>query len=250
MFCDEQLQLSQAAAFANGIKPGVILTAGRLPGVGSVPGQRPVLTPEQRKQLITAIKNAYQGVIKNGDPIIVDGLIEAIEKFSNTPDEMDYLNSGTQLKSRIMQAFGVNPLIVGEIAGANRAQAFVAESNFCANVINPILILLGEVLTAWVGPRFASPGEKLTVWFDPARAKDDEISLRAWSLAAQRGFVTANEFRRNVLNIGDIEGGDVLPAPAPASPQAKRLKTPIVLDPTLSPYSLKSLRNGSLNGRH
>jgi phage portal protein BeeE len=250
VYADEHIQLAQDAAFANGINPGVILTAGRLPGVGGGPGLRPILTPEQRKQLIVAIQNAYRGVLKNGEAMIVDGLIESITKFTNTPLEMDFLNSGKQTKSRIFQAFGVNPLIVGEIEGANRAQAVVAEESFCNNVVNPILTLLGQVLTAWVAPRLSRPGEKLTVWFDPCKARDDETTFKQWSLAATRGFVTPNEYRKYVLNLPAIDGGDTLPQAAPAMPAmgAKRLKLPAAFDPTLNPYSLKSLR-ARVNGQ-
>jgi phage portal protein BeeE len=51
---------------------------------------------------------------------------------------VDFLESGQSTKSRIFQSFGVNPIIVGEIAGANRAYAAVAEAVFCSNVINPL----------------------------------------------------------------------------------------------------------------
>ena len=58
------------------------------------------------------------------------GPLRTFEPSRNKPTEMDFLDSGNgHQESRIFQAFGVNPIIVGEIQGANRAQAAVAEAS-------------------------------------------------------------------------------------------------------------------------
>lgn len=204
---DESLQEAQYRAFQNGINPGVVLTAGRLPdGPNGVRGARPVLEPEQRSQLINAIRQAYQGAQKHGEPIILDGLIDDVKPFTRTPQEMAFLESGRSTKSRIFQAFGVNPLIVGEIEGANRAQAVVAEDSFCTNAVNPLLELMGQVMTAWLSPAFGA--EKLVVWIEPCRANDPEQTLKEWELGLRFGAVTQNEYRTHVLNLPEADGLD------------------------------------------
>ena len=113
---DDQLQLSQARAFQNGIFPGMVIKVGRPFGGDS--GERLTLTKAMRQQLIEGILAWNGGPKFAGAPLIVDGLIEEATPATTAPREMDFLDSGSQLKSRIMQAFGVNPLIVGEIQGA------------------------------------------------------------------------------------------------------------------------------------
>jgi len=234
---DEQIQTSQHRAFINGLHPGMAIKVGRLPGMQpGMPGDRPVLEPEQRAELIDMVRKLYGGVMRREDPIIIDGLIEGIERLTNLPSEMDYLDSGKQTKARIMQAFGVNPIIVGETEGANRAQAWVAEKSFCDNTCNPIVELLSQVLTAWVGHHFASDGEKLVVWVSPCRADDPELKLQEWKDARQGGIVTQNEYRTNVLNLPAVEGGDVF-RDALGNPIESRSADPIL--------QLGASRNGS-----
>jgi phage portal protein BeeE len=205
---DESIQEAQYRAFQNGINPGVVLTAGRLPDMANGrPGARPVLEPEQRTQLINAIRQAYQGAHRHGEPIILDGLIEDVKPFTRTPQEMAFLDSGKSTKCRIFQAFGVNPLIVGEIEGANRAQAVVAEDSFCTNAVNPLMELMSQVMTAWLSLAFRS--EKLVVWVEPCRANDPEQTLKEWELGLKFGAVTQNEYRSHVLNLPEVTGLDL-----------------------------------------
>ncbi|MBL8826577.1 MAG: phage portal protein [Planctomycetaceae bacterium] len=205
---DEAIQEAQRRAFQNGVFPKMVITAGRLPGMNGGEGQRPILEEGQRKQIIAAIKTLYQGVAKYDEPIILDGLIESVNKISNTPAEMDFLASGKQTKSRIMQAFGVNPMVTGEIEGANRAQAVVAEENFCSNAINPLLEMMSQVMTAWVGSAYASDREKLVVWIECCKPHDAEQSLKEWEVGLKLGAATPNEYRVTVLNLPAIAGLD------------------------------------------
>lgn len=205
---DEEIQNSQYRAFVNGIHPGLMIRVGRLPGMSG--DQRPVLEPDQREQIIDAVLKLYGGSSNRQNPLIVDGLIEGVDKLTNSPVEMDFLDSGAQTKARILQAFGVNPVVAGEIENVNRASAAAASQNFCEQTINPLCELLSQSLTRFVAGRFAQPGEKLIAWVDCCRANDPEIRLREWSTARGFGDVTPNEFRAAVLNLPAIPGGDEL----------------------------------------
>jgi phage portal protein BeeE len=203
---DEEIQAAQFRAFQNGINPGLMIRVGKLPGMTGGDGQRPVLTDSQRNEITQAVLKQYGGTANRQNPLIVDGLIEGVEKLTTSPQEMDFLNSGNQTKSRILQAFGINPIVVGEIEGANRASAVVAEQNFC-ETIHPICELMSQQLTRWARGWYF---DKLVVWIDPCKVHDPEQKLNEWKTARANGDVTANEFRRNVLNLEDVSGGDVL----------------------------------------
>ncbi|MBS0208728.1 MAG: phage portal protein [Planctomycetes bacterium] len=215
---DEELQNSQYRAFRNGIFPQFAITVGSVTDAISGKGVRPVLEPEQRQQVTEAIKSYYQGAMNYGWPLLLDGMIEKIEPLTTAPREMDFLDSGKQTKSRIMQAFGVNPLIVGEIEGANRAQAVVAEQIFCSSTINPLLELMGQTLTGFVGHKFAAPGEKLVAWLEPCRADDPEERRADWEVALKYGAATLNEYRVQVLNLAADNRFDVALSPVTMQP--------------------------------
>ncbi len=150
------------------------------------------------------------GVQNSGVPLILDSLIEDVKPLSTSPKEMDWLESGKQLKTRIMSAFGVHESMVGGSESVNRAQAVVAEESFCQNVINPLCELMSQVLTAWIVPAF---GEKdLIVYIEPTRAHDSEMTMSWYKNGLAGGAVTVNEFRRG-MDLPEIEGGDTLRVP-------------------------------------
>lgn len=202
---DKAIQGSQVAAFERGMFPGMAIIAGNTDGGNGGP---PMLEKHQRQQIVNAIKTYHSGWWNAGEPLILDALIRDVKPLTNKPAEMDWLNSGKLTKSRIFQAFGVNPIVVGEIENANRAQAAVAESSFCANTLNPKISLLSQALTEWVGPAFAQPGEALAVWIEPAVANDDELTAKEWEAALRTGVVTRNEYRRERLGLPPLTGVD------------------------------------------
>lgn len=219
---DEQIQAAQYRAFKNGIYPGVMLRVGRLPGMQpGMPGDRPVLSDEQRIEMIDLVQSLYGGVLNYNDPIILDGMIEGLEKFTHGPAEMDFQQSGETVKSRIFQAFGVNPIIVGEHANVGYAQGAVADSLFLENVINPLAGLIGQVMTAWIGRYFSVPGEELVLWLEEAKAQDRQQASREWKIGIDGTCVTKDEVRGHLLRLPplkDKKEGESFAGKPPAPP--------------------------------
>ena len=127
------------------------------------------------------------------EPLVLDGMIESVQKFSNTAEEMEFLKSGVTTKARIMQTFGVNPIVVGEVAGANRASAAAADAHFCQTCVNPKITLLSQCLTEWLGPMF---GDGLKSLIEPAVSDDSDTKLQWATLLAMNGAISAPELRR------------------------------------------------------
>ena len=220
---DESIQESQWRAFQNSMRPGLALIAGRLPDSPTgQKGERPIFEPHQRRELIEAIRQIHQGVVNIGEPLILDGLIEDVKPIFKGIGEMDFLDSSKLTKSRILQGFGVSPILLGEVEGANRASATVADEIFVANKVNPLCELLSQAMTEWLGPIFSSGNEKLAIWIEPAVARDAEQELQRWETAAKFGFVSQNEFRRYLLNLPDVEGGEKFMTPAMMLPRDVR----------------------------
>jgi len=211
---DQQIQIAQSAAIRNGIYPSVILTAGKLPGANGQPGERPTFTPQQREDLVTAIRQRFAGVTSMGEPLILDSLIERIDRLNQSAVELDFSNSSKIIKGRVLEAYGVSEVLMGCVSNANRATSVTADEIFVFNKINPLLELLSGVFTQRMAPLFASGRRRLQVWIEPARPHDAELFQKEWDSASRLGFVTKNEYRINVLNIPAVPGGDTYLEPA------------------------------------
>jgi len=151
---DDKLQQAQLAQYQRGFKPGVIIKAAEMQLPSGQKGPRPVLTPEQRSQLITMIKQAYAGVERFEEPAIIDGLIEDIYPFTSAVKEMDYVGSSELTKGRVMMGFGVNGISIGQVESANRASSYTADYNLCANVLHPLCKMMSQVMTKRMAWRF------------------------------------------------------------------------------------------------
>jgi len=190
---DEAMTSSQISMFRRGIHPSHAILVGKQPVEGVPGGMRPRLSDAQSRQIIGAILKRYAGVHRHGEPVILDGMIEDVKTLSHSPAEMDWLNSGKVTKARIMQGFGTNPIIAGEVEGANRASATAADKHFVDFTVNPKIELLSQCLTEWLGSMF---DDDLIIWIEPAVANDAEMELSRMTLAANSGVVGYNELRR------------------------------------------------------
>jgi phage portal protein BeeE len=216
---DNSIQKSQSDMFKRGIFPAVALRVGQMKDAEGKPGGMPRLGGAQRRQLIAAVRELWGGAVDRREPAIIDGLISGIDKLQTMPAEMDWLQSGEATKKRIFQAFQVNPIIVGEVTGANRAQAAVAEQHFLSAVINPLADRVTVVLNEFVAPMFGTQGDKqkatakdnaaakskLYLWLEEGQPLDDELKLRKFQAGRQNGDVTGNEFRTEVLGLPPLE---------------------------------------------
>jgi phage portal protein BeeE len=211
---DESMTASQASMFRRGIHPSHAIILGKQPHPEMPGGLRQHLTAAQHRQIIEAVRKRYADVTRHGEPLILDGLIEDVKRLSNTMAEMDYLQSGKVTKERIMQGFGVNPIIAGQVEGANRASSLAAEDHFCAYTVNPKIELLSQCLTEWLSPMF---GGDLVVWIEPCVA-DDADAKRQWAtLLAQHSALTGDELR--ALSPFELEDGK-FPDPISSGPAA------------------------------
>lgn len=192
---DESIQEAQRRAFSNGIHPGLAVVIGREPEIAGVSGQRPVLTKEQRSTIMAAFKQAYRGVAAYDEPVILDGLIEDVHRITQSPREMDFMTSGKETKSRLTQGWGINPIVMGEIEGANRASSISATENFADVVVNPRICLFSEILTGWLAPLYAKKDERLVAYLEEFRPYDPDMEREDEKLLLSNNAMSRNELR-------------------------------------------------------
>ena len=156
-------------------------------------GIRPRLSGPQERQLVNAVLKRYRGLTSAGEPIILDGMIEEVKRLSLNPSEMDWLSSEKSTRARITQGFGTNPIILGELEGANRASATAADKHFTDWTINPKIELLSQVLTEWLGRMWGD--ENLVIWIEKCIPNDSEMQYKWAELLCRHGVILAQELR-------------------------------------------------------
>jgi hypothetical protein len=135
------------------------------------------------------------GVANYGNPAIIDGMIEKIERLSATQNEIGWEKSEKTVRTRILSAFGVHPFILGEEMAGSYAQAYIVQELFNKRV-NVFLSMLSTLMTNFV-PKLIEGGEKekLVIWYEQAKATDPSMEKSLWEGARGREDVSQNEFR-------------------------------------------------------
>lgn len=215
---EDQILNCQYEGLNNGIHPSVVLKAGRLPNMppSNGNGELPILTPDQRKQLITAVALATAGPLNHREPFIVDGLIEDVIPYSFSQAEMDFPSSTKITQDRIMAGFGTNPYVTGQIENANRATATVAENSANSLQINPVINLISRAASRRIAPLFDGEISKVKIWIEEAKSTDPDLLLSRVALApeiipkgAMRKYMMTGE-----LVIPELDDDEELIAPA------------------------------------
>ena len=190
---DENIQTSQERHFENGVFPSVIVSIGKSP-LDGMPGagMRQRLSGAQRRMINSSILKTWKGIHNSGQPIIVDGLIDDVRRFSSTQNEMGWDKSEDKIVTRILSAFAVHRFILGDVVPVGGyAQAAVIWGIFCDRV-NMFLDMAGGIFT-----KFANTGEseKFIVWLEKCEPTDANIQSKNMLEGRKNGDVTRNEYR-------------------------------------------------------
>jgi len=187
---DDHIQSSQEQFFENGIFPSAAIIVGKQPhphnqGGG---GTRPILSARQKRQIYSAISKSWTSSSRYGLPVILDGLIEKIERFSATQNEMGWEKSEDKIKRRILSAFGLHSFILGENMPGSYAQAYIIDDRTCRKV-NVYLHMLGQIVS-----NLAGNGEREVFWH-PCTPDDPSTERQYWQMGLQFNMVEDSEFR-------------------------------------------------------
>ena len=189
---DDNIWSSREMFFHNGIFPGCIVTVGQNPHPDAGNTGRPMLSSTQRRQVHAAIKKVMGGVANYGNPAIVDGLIESIERLSMTSNEMGWEKSAAETKAAILSAFCVHPYILGEHMPGSMAQAKVIKELFYERV-NIFLRMLGSSVTAYL--EGMGGDEVVVIEWKPKEFVDEEAQWKRLQDARRNDDVGQNEIR-------------------------------------------------------
>jgi phage portal protein BeeE len=213
---DEAIAEAQRQSFQRGIFPGLAVVMGRLPdAMGNAgAGERPLLTNDQRQQITIGIKQMFQGVYNYDEPLILDQLIQDIKRITQSPREMDFMQSGLATKEKITQAFGTNPIVMGQVENASRNSAATAQQIFYDLAVNPKIALMSEFLSMWFSPEFSTPDEELLLYIEEARSSDPDSDREDYRLLKDHFAIDRNEMRAGLRGLPPIDSGEMIAVPA------------------------------------
>ncbi len=137
----------------------------------------------------------WSGVRNYGHPVILDGMVEKIDRFSAIQNEMGWEKSEDRVRDRILSALKVPPYIIGAQMPGSYAAANVTEKVFFDQV-NVFLDLLGNVLTNFIGGMEGN--EDLLIWWEKCASVNPIVEEKKWSEARKVGDVTRNENRARI----------------------------------------------------
>ena len=193
---NDNIWQSRLQFFKNGIFPGAVVTVGSNPHPSVPAGVRPRLTGNQRRQVHTMIKKLMGGIANYGNPAILDGIIEKIDKLSMDSREMGWEKSEPSTKAAILSSFCVHPYVLGEHVGVGGyAQVANIEKRFYKR-INTYLSMLDGVLTEF---SFQFTNDKsLKVETEPCVSVDPQLDWSNFKYGRDKGDVSQNELREKL----------------------------------------------------
>ncbi|MDR1982791.1 MAG: phage portal protein [Holosporaceae bacterium] len=153
------------------------------------------LTEEQRQQLRSDIRDAYEGTANSGRVMVLEGGLEWKE-MGLSPRDLDF-NTGKNLAAReIALAFGVPPLLMGIHGDSAFANYKEARLHFWEDTIVPLAEFIRLEFSSWLSVRF---GRQVEMVFD-LDAVHALISRREnlWNKISSADFLTINE-KREIL---------------------------------------------------
>lgn len=201
---DHAYETAQRVSFENGINPGLAIIVGRPPEFAGTNQEQIVLTKEQRGQLVAAVKRQWRGVQKFDEPLILDALIKDVKQISTTPKEMAFKDSGPLVRDRLAQGWGMNPITLGEIEGANYASSGVADHHVARTVFAPRTEMNSQTLTCYL-PKYFGRGQDrdrveeagdLVVYQEPVVPSDPEMENARDAADHAAAVLSRNDLRR------------------------------------------------------
>lgn len=192
----EYIDQSRGQVFYNGAYPGVVLMM-----------DKEIESPskEDLDRIEAKFAAKYEGVKRSGrTAILAPGM--TMQAFRQTPVELDYVNSGTQLADWQLAARRTPKSIVGLNEQESYASMIATRAGWYTGCIRPKLSLIGQVLTENLAKRFDD--DLCTHWPDPT-PEEPAARLEKWRWAKTEGLVTDNECRREIMGLDEWEfGGD------------------------------------------
>lgn len=163
-------------------------------------------TAEQIKQ---SWKQKMAGLLHSHDIMVLTGENTKFEKISESPRELDFVESRRFLRDSALQNYHIPPEIVGILESSNRSTIDSAFYLLNKNVLADYLRMYERVMNAQLLWEDFDRERKLIFRHENTVEEDIEQKLKIANEGLSRGVLTVNDWRRAMGYEIDERGGDV-----------------------------------------
>lgn len=172
----------------------------------------PGITEEQAARFLESIDKRHRGPWNAHRPGIIPRGDVTFQRLSDSPREMDFVESRKDLRDTINSHWGLPPEMLGIVENSNRATAEAAKAIYAENVLTPLLKMREAAINVQLLPQF----EQGLIWeFEDIIPQDEQYQLQVANEGLSRCAIMINEWREK-LGFDPIEGGDAFVVPVNA----------------------------------
>jgi len=175
------------------------------------------LTPDQRDQMRQDINRLHKGANRSFRIAILESGLK-VDQLSKGLKDLIPTEISKAIREEVLAVYEVPPVVVSNLDGATYSNADIQIKLFYKNAVVPMMRTIETFLDLQYTYQF---GDNLRVWFDrnevPELQEDmDAETTRLVLQVGRKPIITQNEARLK-LGYEEVEGGDSLATPAPAS---------------------------------
>jgi HK97 family phage portal protein len=172
-----------------------------------------IYAPNGNKETADQIKQTWMqkmaGFRHAKEPMVLTGEGAKFEKVSQTPTELDFVESRRFLRDSALQQFHIPPEITGILESSNRSTIDSAFYLLNKNVLADYLRMFERVMNTQLLWEDFDRDKKLIFHHENTIEEDIEQQLRFATEGLRSGAVTVNDWRRDMGLEIDEKGGDV-----------------------------------------
>ena len=143
------------------------------------------------------------------EPMVLTGEGSKFEKISQTPQELDFVESRKFLRDSANQQFHIPPEIMGILENSNRSTIDSAFYLLNKNVLADVLRMFERVMNTQLLWEDFDKERKLILHHENTIEEDIDLKLRIADEGLSRGVLTRNEWRIAMGYQPDEKNGDV-----------------------------------------
>ena len=188
--------------FYNSAIPGLILTTDKK------------LKDAEVKRFLTEWRSKFQARKNSHKIAFLSGGFK-VEKITQTPGDMQFLEQRKFVRDEILSAFRVPLSALGITEDVNRANAEATIRQFVERVIKPKMVQIVSTLNEFLLSEWEV--EDMFLDFKDPTPADRELDLKVYESGLTSGWLTTNEVR-DMENLEPVEGGDTIYKPFTLQP--------------------------------
>lgn len=172
-----------------------------------------IYAPQGNKETADQIKKSWMekmaGLLHRHEPMVLTGEGSKFERISDTPQELDFVESRKFLRDQANQQFHIPPEIMGILENSNRSTIDASFYLLNKNVLSDYLRAYERVINTQLLWEDFDTERKLVLHHENTIEEDINQKLQIANEGLSRGALTVNDWRRAMGYEIDEKGGDV-----------------------------------------